>query len=181
MENQSETSTNANTPNPVPTKKKISNILYSIFFELPFENYDEYYKSGKIQKMTREEKIQLIIENNRKKQHLEFFRKLLLIRPSFLDEEDYYSYNEELHKVKKLRMGVTFGLGINWSYFVYNFFIKKRMVIKSFLLMNGILFSLYIAANIRMSMEIGRLFEKYKKDIKREELEKVIKESYRIE
>jgi hypothetical protein len=159
----------------------ILNKVYSFLFDLPFQNYHEYYKTGKIQKMSREEKIQFLIENNKKRQHYDFFRRLLLIRPTFLDDEDYYEYNEKLNKIKKLRGVAIIAFAGNWSYFVFNFIVKRRSVVKSFLLFNFVTLIYYVSLNASMNKETTRLFEKYKDLMKRDELDKLIKESYRID
>ena len=161
--------------------KYTSSTLYSFLFDLPFKNYHDYYKTGIIQKMSKEEKINFMIEKNKERQHKQFFNYFLNIRPNILDDEDVFEYRETLDKMNKYQTVIFLGFFINWSYFTYNFFIKKRLVFKTLLIINGVFFIAYLKNNTTLSKEQDKLFEKYKNTFKREDLVSVMKESYGID
>jgi hypothetical protein len=160
---------------------KIYKTIHSFIFDLPFENYNEYYKTGIIQKMSKEQKIQFLIDKNLHKQHRQFFTYFINLRPNILDDDDACSYRETLDVVNRYNTFVFIGFFLNWTYFSYNFFVNKRLLYKPLIIFNGLLFFAYIRNNNILSVEQNRLFEKYKNIFKREEILNVFKESYRID
>jgi hypothetical protein len=159
----------------------ISKTLHSFIFDLPFENYHDYYKTGIIQKMSKEQKIQFMIDKNLQKQHRQFFTYFINIRPNILDDEDAFSYRETLDVVNRYNTVIFLGFFLNWAYFSFNFFVNKRLLFKPLIIFNGLFFFAYLKTNKILLVEQDRLFEKYKNIFKREDVLNIFKESYRID
>lgn len=181
MENKTEPQlTNGSSPQ-VPLYKKISKYIYSAIFDLPFANYYEYYKNGKIQNMSKDEKHKLVLEMNKETQYRQFFKRLLRLRPAFMDDEDVFYYNITQNKIKNYRSAIIIGLFFNWNFFAYYFFVKKRNIYKFFISVNLILIVMYLRVNKYENRKYEELFEKYKNVIKKDEVFKIMKEAYRID
>ncbi len=161
--------------------RTLLNICKSFIFDLPFKNYHDYYKTGIIQKMTKEEKIKFMLEMNLERQHRQFFYYFINIRPNILDDEDLFEYKEVAYKNKIYQYWLLGGFFLNWSYFTYNFFIKKRFVYKPLILINGALLIAYLKVNTILNNYQESLFNKYKNILKREDLLGKVKESYRFD
>ncbi len=160
---------------------KIYETFVSFIVDLPFKNYKEYYKTGIIQKMNNEEKIKFMIELNNERQHRHFFKYFINLRPSILDEDDCWEYKESMNNIKQYNYAIFSGFFLNWSYFTFNFFIRKRYVYKPLIIINGLLFLVYLRVNSVENRMMDNLFNKYKHVIKREDVIKIIKESYRFD
>jgi len=154
---------------------KLKNTLYSILFDLPFENYQNLYVTGKIHKMDLEEKKQMIYIDNHKKLKRLFFSKLINIRPTILDDEDYVEYNNLIKKSKQEKGIIIFGFfGLNsWTFYMVS--IKKEKFLLNFLIMNLFLIGMLYYSGYKIQKFYDRMYQKYDKDIVNNELEEKMK------
>jgi len=163
-----------------PLYRRIPKFFYNFIFELPFENYKLYYKTGIIQKMSIEEKKKLSMRVQREELHRNFFVRMIKIRPQILDEEDYFHLNEVNHNLKIKRMILIIGLGLNWSYFSFNYIVLKKKSAKIFLWLNLLFFIGLVSTSIIQAREHRILYEKYKKVFDKNEIFDTMKKLYNI-
>jgi hypothetical protein len=164
----------------IPFYKRIFKHIYNFLFELPFENYKLYYKTGIIQKMSIEEKKKLSMRVQREELHRNFFVRMIKIRPQILDEEDFYHLNEVNHSLKNKRMLLIIGLGLNWSYFSFNYIVLRKKKAKVFLCLNLLLFMGLVSTSIIQAREHRILYEKYKKIYDKDEIFETMRKLYNI-
>ncbi len=174
------------TPKPTQTEtlsfsSKIYDFMYKLIFELPIKNYRELYLTGKLQSMSQDEKIKMIIDNSKDEQHRRFFNRLLKVRPAFLDDEDLDEFNKFESNIKTFQIGIFSSLFLNWTYFSYNFIVKKRNKLKLLICLNIFIFCVYTYSKIYAGNFYGKLFDKYKTIVKQDDIFRIMKNSYRIE
>ena len=151
--------------------QKCKNLLHSIFFDLPFDNYHSLYKTGKIKNMDIEEKKQLIYTKNNANIKKLFFAKLISIRPTILDDDDYIEYNNIVRKNKYEKGVIILGFfGLNsWTFYMVS--IKKKKFLAQFMFVNFLLiFSLYYSGH-KLQSFIDKMYLKYDKEIVNDEME----------
>jgi hypothetical protein len=161
---------------------KIFKTMNSIIWDLPFENYHKYYKTGIIQKMSNQEKIDFFFERNRANAKKTHFKKLVIMRPNILDDEDLIKYNEVISKSKKHK-------GIYLSLFIINSFIhfalmiknKKSSYIKSMLATNILLTIFLPLLNIKTDQLHNDLYNKYRLILNEDEMAQKFREAHLIE
>lgn len=163
-----------------PFYRKIPSYLYNFIFELPFENYKIYYKTGIIQKMSIEERKKLSRNVHREELHRNFFIRLIKIRPQILDDEDQINLNELNHSMKMKRGFFIIGLGLNWLYFSFNWIVLKKKKGKLFITLNFLFFFGLLWTNSIQTREYKILHEKYKNIMTREEIYDAMKRIYNI-
>ncbi len=125
---------------------KIRQTIYSTIWDLPFDNYHKYYKTGIIQKMSNQEKVEFYFERNKIESKKTSFKKLVLLRPNILDDDDLFHYNEVITKNKKHKaMYLSLFLINNFVHFALMLKNKNAWYVKSMLTIN--LFLVIISSN----------------------------------
>ena len=163
-----------------PFYKKIPTYCYNFIFELPFDNYKIYYKTGIIHKMSIDDKKKLSRNVHREELHRNFFIRMIRLRPQILDEEDQYHLNEVNHSVKIKRTILIAGLGLNWSYFCFNWIVLKKKKYKIFLYLNVVLFLGLVWTGRILTNENKILYKKYENVINKDEIFEMMKKVYNI-
>ncbi len=161
--------------------KKTKNFLYSFLFDLPFDNYHKYYKTGKIHTMTEDEKRTLLDNKKSDSQYKKLLFLLISLRPNVLDDQDMMDMKEFNNKMKKYYAIVIGGLVLNWAYFSYNFIIKKKALYKNLMILNFLCFLAYIKVDSYKQHFYDGLVQKYKHIIKKQDLQNIIKKTYNID
>jgi hypothetical protein len=172
---------NTNTAESTGILKKFKNTTYSILFELPFNNYHTLYKTGKIQQMDIDQRKQMLYMENHAKLKIMFFCKLINLRPTILDDEDYIEFNNLL-KISKREKGATiigfFGLN-SWTFYMVS--IKKQKFFAKFLGFNFILIGMLYYSSFKLQKFYERMYVKYDKEIVNQEMDEKMKIVFRKE
>lgn len=151
--------------------RKLSNTIYSILFELPFDNYHNLYKTGKIHEMDIEQRKEMLYMENSAKLKKMFFCKLINLRSTILDDEDFIEFNN-LQKRSKREKGATiigfFGLN-SWTFYMVS--IKKQNFLAKFLAMNVLLIGMLYYSSFKLQKFYDRMYLKYDKEIVNQEME----------
>lgn len=154
--------------------KKFKRIGYSILFDLPFDNYHFLIKTGKIINYDVEQKKQILYDENNLKLKKLFFSKLITMRPTILDDEDFTEFNNLNRRVKNEKSLVLLGfLGLN-SITFYIVGMKKRKFLFQFLLINSFLVIMLYHSTEKMTKFFERMFIKYDIEIVNDELDQKI-------
>lgn len=151
--------------------KKCTDVIHSILFELPFDNYHTLYKTGKIHKMDIEQRKQMIYKENEEKLKRMFFSKLINLRPTILDDNDYLEFNNLKKRTQYEKGIIIFGFFILNSWTFYMVSIKKQKFFAKFLGMNFILIGLLYYSSFQSQKFYDRMFIKYDKEIVNQEME----------
>lgn len=168
-------SNNKNTAESIGFFKKITNGIYSVLFELPFDNYHTLYKTGKIQQMDIEQRKQMLyVENNAKLKKM-FFCKLISLRPTILDDEDYIEFNNiKTRSTREKGLTIIGFFGLNsWTFYMVA--IKKQKFFAKFLVMNVALIGLLYSSSLKLEQFYDRMYTKYDKEIVNQEMEEKMK------
>jgi hypothetical protein len=172
---------NENIYNNVTFFQKTKNFFYSLIFDLPFDNYHNYYKTGIIQKMSEEDIRNLLERKKSESQHKKYFSFLVSLRPNILDDQDMMDLKEFNYKMNYYYAFVIGGLLINWAYFSYNFILYKRPLYKRLICINLLCFLAYVKVDSFKQQHYERLYEKYKHIVKKDELQIILKKTYNID
>lgn len=180
-DNTNSSTTEINKIDNISLRKKILNSIHGFIFDLPFENYRKYYKTGIIQKMTKEEKKKFFINMNIEDKHRKIFTRLLVMRPEFLDDTDLFDYRQHKSKVFKYQLLAFSLFFLNWSYYSFNFLVKQKRELKFFLLRNTfVILSIYYTTGMT-EFKQKELFYKYKHVMTQDSLINLMKSAYRID
>jgi len=151
--------------------QKFKNGIYSFLFDLPFENYHTLYKTGKIKSMDIEQRKQLIyIENNAKLKKV-FFSRIISLRPTILDDEDFIEFNNLNTRAKYERAFIILGFFALNSWTFYMVSIKKKNFLSKFLFMNVFLIGMLYYSGHKLQKFFDRMYIKYDKEIVNHEME----------
>ena len=172
---------NSDDAKPITTLGRIKGFFYSLIFDLPFDNYHKYYKTGKIQLMTKEEKTKIFLDSNEQSKQKDFFIQIIRMRPQILDDDDLSHVETEKKKIKYIRNFLILGLFFNWSFFSYFFLVKKQNFIKTLVFINLLLLSGMYGTNAYMNKMYGELYTKYIAIIKEDELKEIYNKIYNID
>jgi hypothetical protein len=172
---------NENNTNNISMPKKVLGYVYDFIFGLPFTNYNKYYKTGYIQSLTKEEKLRMMINDQKHKQNVDFFTRLIMIRPQILNDEDCTYLEKETKQIQFYRKVLIVGLFINWFGYTFLYLVKKKNYLKSLVVGNFIMFYALYATNTYMGNIYTSLYKKYRTVIKDEELANIFRKVYNID
>jgi hypothetical protein len=154
---------------------RFKNVINSIIWDLPFDNYHKLYKTGIIKNMDIEQKKQIIFKENNLLLRKIFFSRLVKLRPSILDDEDLIEFNKTVERKKYDTIYLIIGfMGLN-SYTFYTISIKRKQFLGKFLLINAFLILFYLHNNQKQEKFIEKMFIKYDKIIVNEEMDEKLK------
>lgn len=143
-------------------RKNLWDIINSIVFGLPFSYYDKYYKSGELSRMTQEQKRDLFMEDQKDNQKREFIMFILKNRPSIMDADS----EEEFFKAKNKYRYTSLLLGCSfmsfWSFFSYQFYLKRVYYFKSLLSVNFLCLVIYKHGSYSLQASYDTIYRKYK-------------------
>ncbi len=151
--------------------QKFKNGIYSILFDLPFDNYHTLYKTGKIKTMDIEQKKQLIYKENDIRLKKNFFTRLISLRPTILDDEDFIEFNIINGKAKKERGLIILGFFLLNSWTFYMVSIKKKNFFLKFFFMNIFLIGMFSYSSFKLQTFFEKMYIKYDKEIVNKEME----------
>ncbi len=169
--NNSSTNKDKNSVESTGIFMKFTNTIYSILFELPFDNYHNLYKTGKIHQMDVEQRKQLLYMENDAKLKKMFFCKLINLRPTILDDEDYIEFNNLLKRSKHEKGATIFGFFSLNSWTFYMVSIKKKKFLAKFTAMNILLIGMLYYSSFKVQKFYDRMYLKYDKEIVNQEME----------
>lgn len=159
---------------------KIKKTVNAILWDLPFDNYHSFYKTGEIHKMDIEQKKNIIYKESNLKLKKMFFARLIGMRPTILDDEDYTEFNNILARNKKEKAIVILGFfGLNaWTFYMVSIKHKTKFFGK-FLFFNFLLIICLYYSNNKLQSFYDKMFVKYDKEIINAELEEKINMVYK--
>ena len=118
-----------------------------------------------------EQRKQLLYSENNAKLKKMFFSKIIKLRPTILDDEDFVELNNLL-ATSKYEKGLTilgfFGLN-SWTFYMVA--IKKQKFLAKFMAMNFILIGMLYYSSFKLEKFYDRMYDKYDKLIVNQELE----------
>jgi hypothetical protein len=165
----------------ITKRSTFSQFLYSIIWELPFDNYHKYYKTGIVQKMSKEEKKMLFINDNKKQLQTKFFKRIITLRPNILDDSDMIDLNRVKNNIKNIRYVLLSLFFLNSSFFGYKVMILKYRKINSFIYINLLLMTIFAFTNFYSNYYFKNLHEKYRNIIDDDEVVNTFKKVYNID
>jgi hypothetical protein len=119
---------------------KLKNLINSIIWDLPFENYHKYYKTGIIQKMSNQEKIDFFFERHKETNKKNYIKRLIIIRPNILDDEDKIKFLEYKEKADRLRFLYLASFGLNNFLCGYVYLLKRSVWVIKYLVFSNVVF-----------------------------------------
>jgi hypothetical protein len=162
--------------------QKIKNIIYSIIWDLPFENYHKYYKTGIIQKMTQEEKINFFFERNKQNIKKNYATRMFILRPNILDDEDKIRYLENKQKSDRLKLIYLATMIVNNFGSCYFFLLNKKMSsVKYMVVSNAVMILAFPFLNKNTQRLNEELYLKYRDVINEDKVYSSIKEASNID
>jgi hypothetical protein len=160
---------------------RVKNTINSIIWDLPFDNYHKYYKTGIIQKMSKDEKIDFFFERHKEFNKKDNIKKLIVLRPNILDDEDKILFLENKEKYNKIRGFYFIILCLNNIFSCYLILQRKSYVLKYVAISNLGLLSIFPFLNYKSQLVNEHLTNKYRNIISEEETYDVFKQSSNID
>ena len=161
--------------------ERIKKIINSLIWDLPFENYHKYYKTGIIQKMSNQEKIDFFFERHKNNSKKLYFKRIINLRPNILDDDDLFKYKEIISKGKKNK-GIYLSLFfLNNTIHFYLLLIKKTSYMKSLVGTNILFLFAFPFLDMKTHNMFDDLYVKYRLIYDEDELYKKFQESSSIE
>ena len=142
--------------------EKIKKIINSIIWDLPFENYHKYYKTGIIQKMSNQEKIDFFFQRNKFNSKKLYFKRIVNLRPNILDDKDLFKYTETIAKSKRNKAIYLSMFFFNNTIHFYLLIIRRKSYIKSLLATNFIFLFSFPFVDIKTEKMFDEFYFKYR-------------------
>jgi hypothetical protein len=160
---------------------KVKNLINSIIWDLPFENYHKYYKTGIIQKMSNQEKIDFFFDRNKEFNRKNNIKTLIILRPNILDDEDKQKFFEVKQNADRTRFVYLTSFFLNNILCGVIILRKYTWVWKYIIFSNIILLFGFPFTNIRQSKFNDELYTKYRYVLDEEKTFEVFKEANSID
>jgi hypothetical protein len=131
---------------------KLKNLINSFIWDLPFENYHKYYKTGIIQKMSNQERIDFFFKRHKDLNKKNYIKRLIILRPNILDDEDKIYFLENKQQADRLKTIYFVGFVLNNFFCGYLLLVKRSLGTIQYIAFSNIMF-LFLFPVTKMKQE----------------------------